>query len=197
LLRLAKFVCLKTHNATMAENEFNIDWLILTHGEFLNQFGIDRDKIFANYYFWKNNNPDNLITNYFCELLRQAGLYNVKNADTEEEFYNSKLQLDSKMLEYATNLEKEPKNYLLKQIHFDKLMISRLTLPFKFDVQINSDKCCSYCAKKNKKVFPFEKAIEKHYLPFIKCKNENGCSCFYSVIPLNDKYGKLVPKDLL
>jgi hypothetical protein len=54
------------------------------------------------------------------------------------------------------------KNYLLGQIHFDKLMISKLTLPFKFDVQINSSNCCSYCAKKNKQTHSFEKVIEKN-----------------------------------
>src|SRR5215213_7293955 len=152
----------------MAETEFNLDWLISIHGQFLNQFGIDQDKIIAGYDTWKSNNTDNPITHYFCELLRQGSLYIMKNADSEESYYNLRLLLDSKMLEYSAS---EKKNNLLGQIHFDRLMISRLTLPFKFDVEINSSGCCSYCSKKDKKIFSLEKILEKKYLPFSKCKN--------------------------
>jgi len=180
----------------MSHNDRNLDWLILTHGEFLQQFGIDKDQIISNYDPWKNNNSDISITNYFCELLRQASLYNIKNANTEEEFYNTKLLLDTKMLEYGTTGRTENKNYFLEQIHFDKLLISRLTLPFKFNVQIDASNCCSYCAKKNKQIFTLEKVLEKKYLPFAKCKNEDGCCCSYSIVPLHDENGKLVPRDV-
>jgi hypothetical protein len=178
----------------MPDNELNLDWVISTHSEFLQKFGITKDKIITGYDSWKANNPDNSIRNYFCELLRQACVYIAKNADTEEEFFNSKLELDTKMLEYAVNLTEEAKNYLVGEIHFDKLMISHLTLPFKFEVQIDSDNCCSYCAKKNKKIFSFEKVLEKKFLPFAKCKREDGCNCTYSIIPLHDENGRLIEK---
>ncbi len=181
----------------MSDNEFNIDWLISAHGEFLQQFGFTKDRIITGYNSWKDNNPATSIRKYFCDLLRQASLYNIKNANTEQEFYTSKLQLDTRILEYATDLEEEVRNFLLGQTHFDKLMISRLTLPFKFDVQINSPDCCSYCAGKNKKVFSFEKILEKKYLPFARCKRENGCNCAYSIIPLYDDSGKLLQQDPL
>ena len=179
----------------MANTELNLDWLISTQGDFLFEFGIDRDKIISDYATWKQTSSSNSVIDYFCELLRQASLSNIKNANTEEEFYNSKLQLDIKMLEFLTRT-KENENYLSGQIHFDKLMISRLTLPFKFDVQINSDNCCSYCNKKNKLIFSFEKVIEKKYLPFNKCKREDLCTCTYSIIPIYDENGKLISQDV-
>lgn len=165
----------------MEKDDFNLDWLISSHGQFLSQFGIDRDKIVEGYHIWKDNNKDESITQYFCELLRQGGLYIAKSADSEIEYYSLRLQLDTKMLEYSMP---ENKNDVLRQIHFDELMISNLTLPFKFDVQINSSGCCSYCSKKDKKTYSFEKILEKKYLPFSKCKNENGYSCSYSIVPL-------------
>jgi hypothetical protein len=179
----------------MTDNEQNINWLISTHGSFLQQFGLNQVKIVADYDSWKISNSDPSIPNYLCELIRQASLYNIKNAKTEEEFYKSKLQLDIKMLEFSTNGKNEEKNYILGQIHFDKLILSRLTLPYKFHVQINANNCCPYCAKKDKKTFTLEKVIENKYLPFTKCIKEEGCSCSYSIVPLHDEEGKLIPKE--
>jgi len=179
----------------MSDKERNLDWLLSTQGEFLQQFGFDQAKIIEDYDSWKIINNDSSATNFLFELLRQASLYNNRNAKTEEEFYNSKLLLDSKMLEYSSGGQTENKNYFLGQIHFDKLLISRLTLPFKFDVQIDATNCCSDCAKKDKRILTLENVLANKYLPFAKYKNEEGCCCSYSIVPLRDENGKLIPKD--
>ena len=181
----------------MSIDNRNLDWLILTHATFLQKFEIDEERIIVKHSSWQIENPDKTITEYFYELLRQASQYNIKYSDTEEDYYASKLLLDNKMLDYGSTLSKDERNYLLEQIHFDKLQISRLTLPFKFDVQIESTNCCLYCDKNNKKIFTFEKVLQKKFLPFRKCKNANGCICSYSVIALHDENGNLISNDVL
>jgi hypothetical protein len=64
------------------------------------------------------------------------------------------------------------------------IMVYRLTLPYKFDVQIKVDNCCPYCAKQNNKIYSLEKAIINKYLPHATCKNEKECKCSYSIVPL-------------
>jgi hypothetical protein len=181
----------------MSSDNLNLEWIILTHGDFLQKFGIDKERINSTHSSWQIENSDKTITEYFYELLRQATLYIIKNTDTEEDYYNSKFLLDKKMLDYGHTLSKDERNFLLGQIHFDRLQISRLTLPFKFDIQIESTNCCLYCDKNNKKIFTFEKVLEKKYLPFRNCKNENGCICSYSVVVRHDENGKLISKDIL
>ncbi len=170
----------------MLDKELDLNWLILNHSEFLQQFGIDRDKIITDYILFEQKESGNSVLDYLAELLTKASLFNIKTADTEERYYKAKLKLDNKALEFFAKLGKGNKNYLLRQIHFDKLMISKSTLPFKFDIQIDSNDCCLYCAKKNKKIFTFEKIIEKQYLPLKQCKREDGCCCSYSVVPSDD-----------
>lgn len=174
----------------------DLHWIISNHGDFLKRFGFDRDKITAEYEEWKKNHPDYVTTNHlFLELLRQATLFNMKNANTEEEFASISVEIISKQLGVSSGLSNEHRNYLTGLLHLNKLMISRLTLPFKFDVQIKATDCCSYCNKKNNKIYSLEKVIQRKYLPYVKCKNESGCNCSYSIVPLVDESGNLVPKE--
>jgi hypothetical protein len=179
----------------MSNNKKDIEWLLENHGEFLQQFGIYEDSIIDGYRSWLSQNPTGLINNFFCDLLRQAGLYNAKNAKNEEDAYDNKLLLDTKLLEYAINLGVEQRNYLVSEIHFDRLNISRVTLPFKFDIQIESRDCCKYCSTRHKKTYTLAKVFENKYLPFTKCTRQEGCICCYKVIPLYDENGKLISSD--
>ena|SRR5690349_6166623 len=179
----------------MADNELTLDWLIANQGEFLQQFGIDHHKIITGYESWKSNYPEHLITGYFCELLRQASLFNMKHAQTEEEYYSVNIQIVSKKLEFSPHLSMENKIYLQGHIHLNKLSVSYSTLPYLFNVQIKADNCCLYCRKKDKQIFPLEKVIKRSYLPFAKCKNESGCNCSYIIVPLIDDMGNLVMKN--
>jgi hypothetical protein len=54
----------------MADIELNLNWLITNHKEFLQQFGIDQNRIIDNYAFWKQTNSDSSVIDYFVELLR-------------------------------------------------------------------------------------------------------------------------------
>lgn len=177
--------------------QIDLNWIVSNHGEFLEKFGFTYDKIIAEHKVWTVNHPEYLATDYFlCELFRQAILFNIKNAKTEEEFINNNIEIISKMLAIQTVLSQENRYSLEQQLHLDRLMLSNLTLPFKFDVQIKTNNCCSYCNKKNNKVYPLAKILEKNFLPFSKCKNEDKCKCTYSVVPLVDEKGNLLPKDL-
>jgi hypothetical protein len=165
----------------------DLDWIISNHGNFLERFGFNRDKIINEYETWKTTYPDYLTTSYFFgELLRQASLFNIKHANTEEEYASVNVEIISRKLEVSGDLSRENRDYLLQQLHINKLMISKLTLPYEFDVQIKAANCCSYCTKQNNKIYSFGKIIAKKYLPHARCKNEEGCKCSYSIVPLSD-----------
>lgn len=179
----------------MSEHNADLNWLLVNHGDFLEKFGITKDIIAFGHHEWSKENKETPVIEYLGDLLGQALLLIAKNSNTEVEYYTSKLQIEEKMLELSLSIGKENRHYLLQQIHFDKLMISKVTLPFKFDIQINSDTCCSHCVKKDKKIFSFEKVLEKKYLPFTRCINKDGCCCSYSIVPLSDENGILIPND--
>jgi hypothetical protein len=165
----------------------DISWIISNHGVFLERFGFDREKILHAYEIWKTTYPDYVNTNhFFLELLRQASLLNTKIANTEEEFASTNIEILSRRLEVSTDLSREDRDYFLQQLHLNKLMIFRSTLPFKFDVQIKSANCCTYCAKQNNRMYTLEKVIVKKYLPHARCKKEEGCKCSYTIVPLID-----------
>lgn len=121
----------------MPDNKLSLDWLILNHGEFLGQFGIDREKIVAGYSIWSKTETSCPIRAYLCELLRQAALFIIKNAENENEFYRTKLLIDTKMLEFSIDNGKEMRTYLLKQIRFDQIMIEKLARPDEPESDLN------------------------------------------------------------
>ena len=166
----------------------DLNWIFSTHGNFLGRFGFDRHKIVAEYDTWKVSHPEYLTTSHFFgELLRQAVLYNMQHADSELEYATTSVEIISRMLEFSKDLSRENRNYITQRLYLDKLIISRETLPFKFDVQIKGGNCCSYCDRQNGKIFSLEKIFEKGYLPHGKCKNAGSCKCSYLIVPLIDK----------
>ena len=178
----------------MSNNRAVLNLLISKEGDFLKGFGFNETKILNEFIIWRENNSENSTEKFFSELLKIASLYNMKNANTQIEYYTSQLIINTKFLENGDYFGECDKNYWLEQIHLNKLIISNLTLSYKFDVQICANNCCSYCDKKNKKILTFEKAIQKKYLPFKKCTNKN-CTCSYATIPLLNENGDLVPND--
>ena len=163
----------------------DLNSLIHNHAEFLRQFGIESSRIRDEYELWQDKNPDKTINTYFGELLRQASLFIIKNADTEDEYYSKQLEIHLKTLEILEPAKSEARHYILRQIHFCRLMVFRSTVPVDFDVRIDSNNCCSYCNKRNKKTYSFERVLEKEFLPFVKCSRTNDCICSYSVVLRN------------
>src|SRR4030095_12145302 len=100
----------------------DLNWIISNHGDFLERLGINRDKIIAEYETWKTSYPDSTSTSdFFGELLRQATLYNIKHADTEEEYANTNIEISSRKLEFCGPHSRENRYFLLQQLHFNKL----------------------------------------------------------------------------
>jgi hypothetical protein len=72
----------------------DLNWIISNHGPFLERFAFDRDKIIKKYEIWKTTYPEYMTTNHFFrELLRQASLSNIKNANTEEEYPSINIEI--------------------------------------------------------------------------------------------------------
>ena len=133
----------------MGDSKLDLDWLVSNYGEFLGKFAIDKNVIDNEYSDWLKHNDKNSPIDFLLRLFRKATLHIIKNAATQQEYYNWKLELDLQTWEFLLAYKRPNRNYYLEQIHFDKLMISYLTSPSKFLVQIDSNNCCPYCLKKN------------------------------------------------
>ena len=167
----------------------DLNWIISNHGDFLKRFELDKEKIEGSYVLWQANYSNYDTTEYFfSELLRQASMYNIKHANNEKEYVGYNIALLTLQLKYSSHFSREQKSYLIRQLHFNNLQHSSLTLPFKFNVQIKSNGCCAYCTKQNNKTFALEIVLKKQFLPHARCDNTVECKCFYSIIPLTEEH---------
>ena len=114
----------------------DLNWIVSNHGDFLSRFQLDKEKIEASYLSWQENNSNYDTSDHFLgELLRQASLYNIKHSNNEMEYVSRNIDILILQLEHSGHLSAEHKRNLVRQLHFNNLQLSRLTLPFKFNVQ--------------------------------------------------------------
>ena len=153
------------------------------HEQFFRKFrplDINSEKHYTD---WKSEFTDGTLEDYIAYCLKEALLFCAKNASNELEGYEWKLELDTKYWELQIERGGKDANYMLWHIHMDKLFISQLTLPFEFDIAIDSKECCSKCSRYHLKKISFESILKGKHLPYKSCKREGYCSCTYVIIP--------------
>ncbi len=151
-------------------------------GEFFSKFRPKDLTAHEHYLAWNENTQDKALDSYTKFCFNDAFLYISKYAENENQFYELKLELDTKRWQYELETNSQEANFSLKQIHIDQIMLIVQKVGFDIKLMIVADQCCRSCARHHGKHVTLISVLNWKHLPYSSCKRDDYCNCLYKVI---------------
>ena len=134
------------------------------------------------YLAWESTADRIELEMYKIHCFNDAFQFLAKHADSEEDFYTLKLELDTKRWQFEREIHSTQANMTLKQIHIDQIMLKVLKIGYNIELIIQADECCRSCAKHSGKHVTLESVLKWKHLPYSSCKRTDYCNCTYQII---------------
>jgi hypothetical protein len=176
------------------ENKIAFNKIIKKYKTTFNFYGFSDHELNEKYKNHIANDAKCSINDFVWSLFHQLLIISANKAKTEYELYKSQWEIYLSMWSFRRHFEKSKANEI-HQLHL-KAYIQMSSCESRLYLKCNviSHFCCDYCDSLNGVKFEIDDVIKNQYLGSIKCTNEKGCNCCYSLVPERDSEGFVIKK---
>ena len=165
---------------------YSIDWLVQHYASFFDSFGIESRTLVSHFAEWKEKSNSDSVRDYLWYLFHVLLGETKKQITNATDYHRNLHEIYLKMLEFRVSVEEQKDNQLVQLIIRNKIQQWQYELPYPFHLQAISLNCCPYCERINGQFFEPEQVIEDPYFASAHCTNEQGCSCGYIPVKLEN-----------
>ena len=165
---------------------YDLPWLVENYAPFFEKFGIGKSELVDHYAVWQEKSGNTAVTDYLWYLFHVLLGETKKQVTTATDLHRNLHEIYLQMLSFRVNVEGQKDNKLVQLIIRNRIQQWQHELPFKFRLQAVSLNCCPYCERINGREYEAEQVLNDPYFASPQCTNEQGCSCGYIPVKVEE-----------